>query len=188
MPEKENYWRLGYRRGGRRVPHIPVCITCFTTTWATTTTLYHPNRFFISSSSATTTATTSLIYYVMCLGARFCDYLAPSDVLIRNHRWIIYEIWDSLSLRIKDQEVTQSTAAGEGNEFSRNNFMYSKGCDDIKANNNNIFMQGAQKSVALSLAKGADQFTLLCHTIQGCEVRNRCPGCFALWRFYDDMI
>ncbi len=36
--------------------------------------------FFISSSSATTTATTSFIYYVMCLGARFYDYLAPSEV------------------------------------------------------------------------------------------------------------
>jgi hypothetical protein len=38
---------------------------------------------FISSSSATTTATSSLIYYVMCLRARFYDYLASSDVKIK---------------------------------------------------------------------------------------------------------
>jgi hypothetical protein len=38
---------------------------------------------FISSSSATTTATSSLIYYVMCLEARFYEYLASSDVKIK---------------------------------------------------------------------------------------------------------
>jgi hypothetical protein len=38
---------------------------------------------FISSSSATTTATSSLIYYVMCLEARFYDYLASKNVKIK---------------------------------------------------------------------------------------------------------
>ncbi len=38
---------------------------------------------FISSSSATRIATSSLIYYVMCLEARFYDYLASSDVKMK---------------------------------------------------------------------------------------------------------
>jgi hypothetical protein len=30
--------------------------------------------------TATAMKTTSLIYYVMCLGARFYEYLAPSEI------------------------------------------------------------------------------------------------------------
>jgi hypothetical protein len=45
--------------------------------------LGHPGSKFADSTTTTATATTSLIYYVMCLEARFYDYLAPNDVKIK---------------------------------------------------------------------------------------------------------
>jgi hypothetical protein len=38
------------------------------------------SSFRFSTTTAIATATTSLIYYLMRLGARFYDYLAPSEV------------------------------------------------------------------------------------------------------------
>jgi hypothetical protein len=35
---------------------------------------------FSSTMAATARGTTSLIYYMMCLGARFYEYLAPSEI------------------------------------------------------------------------------------------------------------
>jgi hypothetical protein len=53
-----------------------------------------PNyHYFIIQTVSTTTAIartkTSLIYYVMCLGARFYDYLASSDVKIKSEAFFV---------------------------------------------------------------------------------------------------
>ncbi len=55
-------------------------ITCFTVTLTSTTTLTGSKIDLSSTMTATARAKTSFIYYVMCLGARFYDYLAPSEV------------------------------------------------------------------------------------------------------------
>jgi hypothetical protein len=61
-------------------------LTCFIVTLTLITTLYNPGpnwSILSSTSTATAWATTSFIYYVMCLEARFYDYLASSDVKIK---------------------------------------------------------------------------------------------------------
>jgi hypothetical protein len=59
-------------------------VTCFTVTLTSTTLLWPGATGSKLDLSSTMTATarvkTSFIYYVMCLGAKFYDYLAPSEV------------------------------------------------------------------------------------------------------------
>jgi hypothetical protein len=55
-------------------------LTCCTTTLISTTTLINSKLNLSSTMTATTRAKTSFIYYVMCLEARFYDYLASSEV------------------------------------------------------------------------------------------------------------
>jgi hypothetical protein len=55
-------------------------ITCFTVTLTSTTTLTGSKLDLSSTMTATARAKTSFIYYVMCLEAKFYDYLAPSEV------------------------------------------------------------------------------------------------------------